>query len=616
MQRNTIHLLRCLLVVYFCLISTAHSQEANTVKDLDYGVALYDLYQQRFYSSAVYLDASLKLKKLHHHREDAELLLGSMMLYYGMHDDAEDIFKRFAKTTGSSVSNRAWFYMAKLRYQRGLFESGLKALLNIKGEFPLELQGERFRLQAMLLMALGRYSLAAEMTSQTIAKNDLFTQYNLAVAFNRSEKGVESFTILEQLIQADANNEQERMLQDKARIILAQLYIKQEKVIAAIELLHQVPLKGVFSDQALITLSWAYYKQGENPKALAPLRLLKERNSSDIQAKEAWLLQGYILEYADAKHEAKKSYDSAIIHYQKEIAKVDDAIESLQNGRFLEQLLPQLRGASQGWGWEGKLDLPKESAPYVAVMLASYQFFEALQNLRDLRYLSDQLATWDDDMPSYQHMLKLRQARYNELLPLLSLVKKDDQFKLLMSNFQAITQQLNNVVSSDDIYQLVDESQKKQLKRLESISSILEKLPVGEKRDDYQARYTLLKGRMIWSLSADFKQRIWLRQKQLNAQHKTLVSIEVKRDALASAKLTTPKMFADYQQQISVMDKQIKSLKLRVDELYTLQEEDVLRLAADALQQYRSQIELYRDQAYYRVAFIKDGALNKMGVSQ
>ena len=599
-----------LALVLLCWSTLSCAEKVTSLKDLDYGVAFFDLYQERYYSSAVNLGISLQQQKLRHHKEEAELLLGSMLLYYGMHDDAEALFTRHTESKQSPVSDRAWFYMTKLRYQRGLFDAGLKALLNIQSQLPDELESERRRLHTMLLMAQERFDLAVEVSRQTSSPDDLFAQYNLAVALKKSKKTKESYRTLYRLISLEAKTPEEAMLQHKARIILAQIHLEYGNTENAIALLLQIPFDGVFADQALITLSWAYYQHGESASALAPLRLLKERNSTDIQAKEAWLLEGYIQEHANAQHEAKKSYNSAITHYQREINRLDEVINSLGDGRFLDQLLPQLHGVSQGWGWEEHLDLPKESGPYIAVILSRDHFFEALKNLHDLRYLSDQLTTWQSDMPSYQHMLKLRQTRYNEFLPLLALVKGNKHYESLTKQHQQLTQQLDEIDQQEAIYQLLDEKAIKQLDRLSQIENTLEKLPKGDLYNSYQQRYQHLKGLLVWDLSASFKPRSWQRRKELRAQQQLLDSAAEKRKNITKTKLTTPKMFSEYEAQINDMGYQIETLSQRIDQLYTLQEEELLEQAADALQQYRSQLMLYRDQAYYRVAYIKDSALN------
>ena len=54
------------------------------------------------------------------HADEAEVLRGGMLLSYGMHREAGEIFARLIdKGAPPPVRDRAWFYLAKIRYQRG-----------------------------------------------------------------------------------------------------------------------------------------------------------------------------------------------------------------------------------------------------------------------------------------------------------------------------------------------------------------------------------------------------------------------------------------------------------------------------------------------------------------
>ena len=55
------------------------------------------------------------------------------------------------------VRNRAWFYLAKIWYQRGYLEDAATALTSIRGALPGDLEPERHLLEAQVLMYLDRY---------------------------------------------------------------------------------------------------------------------------------------------------------------------------------------------------------------------------------------------------------------------------------------------------------------------------------------------------------------------------------------------------------------------------------------------------------------------------
>jgi len=107
------------------------------VKDLAYGEVLYDFYQGNYFSATVKLEAAKALGRLPHHEEDAELMLGGLYLSYGMHLEAEDIFKKLiAKGAGPVIHDKAWYQLARVRYQKGLYEDAIRAIEEIGTSLP------------------------------------------------------------------------------------------------------------------------------------------------------------------------------------------------------------------------------------------------------------------------------------------------------------------------------------------------------------------------------------------------------------------------------------------------------------------------------------------------
>jgi tetratricopeptide (TPR) repeat protein len=85
------------------------------------------------------------------------------------------------------VRDRAWFYLGKVRYQRGLFDEALAAFARISGALPDGLAAELPMLQAQSLMALERFDSAAELLDDWQGPEGWapYARYNLGVAFVR-----------------------------------------------------------------------------------------------------------------------------------------------------------------------------------------------------------------------------------------------------------------------------------------------------------------------------------------------------------------------------------------------------------------------------------------------
>jgi hypothetical protein len=114
-----------------------------SVQDLPYGEVLFHFYQEDYFNSIVRLQIARQQERLPHHADAAELLLGGLDLSYGLRDAADDIFQRLltADTTRAAVRNRAWYYLAKISWQRGDTARAIRALAQIQGELSAATRG-------------------------------------------------------------------------------------------------------------------------------------------------------------------------------------------------------------------------------------------------------------------------------------------------------------------------------------------------------------------------------------------------------------------------------------------------------------------------------------------
>ena len=122
------------------------------------------------------------------HDDEAEVLRGGMLLSYGMHKEAGEIFAQLIERRAPpSVRDRAWYYLAKIRYQRGLIDRGRRRAGRIEKHLPPRPAGGRVLLQANVLMARGEFAGAAKVleTLRQGAGRGPYARYNLGVALVR-----------------------------------------------------------------------------------------------------------------------------------------------------------------------------------------------------------------------------------------------------------------------------------------------------------------------------------------------------------------------------------------------------------------------------------------------
>jgi tetratricopeptide (TPR) repeat protein len=214
--------------------AVAAEKVTHVIKDPHYGYTLFHFYQDHYFTSVTSLMVSQHFNRVSNHADEAEVLRGGLLLSYGMHREAGEIFAQLIEKGASpAVRDRAWFFLANIRYQRGLYAEADEALGRIEKNLPPNLEEERVLLKSNVLMALGDYAGAVTVlngvadASKEISTGatsaSLFARYNLGVALVRSGEPVRGSALLDQLGKAPTPpqaTEEFRSLRDKANVAL------------------------------------------------------------------------------------------------------------------------------------------------------------------------------------------------------------------------------------------------------------------------------------------------------------------------------------------------------------------------------------------------------------
>ena len=176
------------------LVFTAPSLPAKTIKsteELEYGTVLYDYYQKKYFSALVQQEYSFAAGNFIAASGDAQVLKGGMMLSYGMADSSEIIFDELLSGEAEEATrNKAWYYLAKLYYQKGEPARASQQLLNIVGDVPEDIHSE-YHYLASLINIQGKHLGQAESIIGEVLKDSSYEPYllyNLAIGKIQSGK--------------------------------------------------------------------------------------------------------------------------------------------------------------------------------------------------------------------------------------------------------------------------------------------------------------------------------------------------------------------------------------------------------------------------------------------
>ncbi len=272
------------------------------------------------------------------HALEAELLKGGLYLSLGEHEEAGRIFKALLNdNVPLDVRNRAWFYLAKIWYQRSYLEDAATALASIRGALPGDLEPERHLLEAQVLMYLDRYDEAIRALErwQPVNASDAWSAYarfNIGVALVRKERLDEAAKLLDAVGQIDAPTEELASLRDKANLALGFAWLKADRPAQAKAVLQRVRLEGPQSNKALLGAGWADSAEKHYTKALAPWLELRGRNLLDAAVQESYLAVPYAYAQLDADKQAAEQYMLAVTAFAEESQRIDQSIASIKSG--------------------------------------------------------------------------------------------------------------------------------------------------------------------------------------------------------------------------------------------------------------------------------------------
>ncbi|MFZ2988289.1 MAG: hypothetical protein WA086_09870, partial [Ideonella sp.] len=337
--------------------------------------------------------------------------------------------------TAPSVRRRAWFHLARMRYQAGQTEAAADALSRIDGPLANPLQDQRTLLEGQVWTQLGQAERAAaalrplaERTagpanSQADAgfgdteadRSSRYARYNLGVALIRSGDRSQGMAWLDKLGQAGAGNEEMRSLRDQANLALGYAALQAEQPEQARQWLERVRLNGLQANKALLGFGWAALALKQPKLALVPWTELASRSDTDPAVLEARLAVPQALVEMGALGPALAQFEQAIAHFEQEDALLDRSISTLRDPGWLLASAGTANGDPTPVVLQDTPDfvtpLPPPRLPplahdsHLGLVMAGAEFQRLRADQRDLQQVQSQLSRWQDKLATFQDLL-------------------------------------------------------------------------------------------------------------------------------------------------------------------------------------------------------------------
>lgn len=591
-----------------CVVAGARAAERREVANPHFGEALFQFYQEHYFSALTGLMTQQHFDRLEPHAEEAELLRGGILLSYGAHLEAGRIFERLiAAGARPETRDRAWFYLAKIRYQRGYIEQAEDAIARVAGVLPGELEEERRLLHANLLMRRERYQEAVEVLRRLPPRSDwaAYGRFNLGVALMRVDERGAGVRLLEALGRAEAHNEELAALKDKANVALAYAFLQDNQPQRAKTYLDRVRLEGLLSNKALLGLGWAHAALEQHERALVPWTELAQRHVVDAAVQESLLAVPFAYGKLGAYRQSLEGYEAALDAYVRESNRLDEAIGAIRAGKLVTNILRANPADEAGWFWRMHSPPDVPEARYLTQLLASHDFQEALKNYRDLRFLERNLDHWARQMQVYRDMVANRRQAYAERLPRVLSHERTLDVERLRGARDRQAAEIARIEREGDAVALATGKERALLDRLNRVKRALARAPDAEAAE----KHRLLSGLLAWDLSARYSERLWEAKKGLREAGRLLADAEQRRAALARAQVDAPRSFDAFAARIEALRAAIERLRPGLAAAAHAQERYLGELAVAELERQRERIAAYVTQARFAVAQIYDQAV-------
>ena len=606
-------------------INATESADAlpDELSQLIYKSALFPFYQENYFAGMTALQVAKQQNLLASNEDQADLLLGSLYLSYGMYDEAESIFLRLAeKLTDSDTSNRVWLQLAEIYFKTQSFEQAKTALERITEDLPSSLQERKTFLHGNTLLELSDHEAAVAHLS-TADRNNIWYYYglfNTGISLLNTEQKDAGYKALKHLTSATPPRKQElRTLQDKARLTLGYFELRNNKPQEAIKQFSNISLNSPYSLWGLYGLGRGAYVEEDYKNALKYWLALERHTADDVPMLEAKLAISQLYFRLGALQQSLNEFQNTIQLCEAELGKIDSTLETLNQekteGTFISQLL------------DGEIDDNKNESNYELILnrpdftsvLASRQFDNLKQSYNELHVYKSTLVHWQRSITAFNDILTTRAKAFETKLPTIMNRHESLDIKNLKHTHSELTKLAQEISETEHAQALATDDELKLLNKLNKVASKLELLKdsmPANRHNKMLEKYRLLSGILNWNLETDFKPRLRRLNKGVQELGQLLDDTNKLESELKAAQESAPSEFSDYENRITGHANTITSLLETINQLQTAIEKEVANEFIAKLETKKENLKKLHTHARFAVAQIYDLSVTNPSSSQ
>ncbi|NMP30582.1 hypothetical protein HII17_03315 [Thalassotalea sp. M1531] len=316
---------------------------------------------------------------------------------------------------------------------------------------------------------------------------------------------------------------QQQAVNDYAQLLLAQLYVKQQRFESAYYELKEFPQYSPYTESALFTFAYAAQKHGQYSIALTLLALMqKQYPYSNLAWQSAVLFAGQVAEQKSLA-QGLASYEQAEQFYLQRLTDLNDFQQRfLATDNLLDFVMPKLTSdtAVKENQPSSTLELFKKqnvfsSDEWLQKALLDPSLKTDFQYLKELDLLSVHLRQQQQKSHWLADTIKLNKQRKSEIVVAQQQQSHQELIAELKRQHLRLSQVVELAEQDYDVQRFSSQTEADWLKRIKKSKQLISSIDGQRNIEDYQERLSRVEGVLTWRLSQKMPIRLWQHKKQL-----------------------------------------------------------------------------------------------------
>ncbi len=606
-------------------VLTAGPSHGDELKDLYFGEALFYAHQGLYFEALERLDTEVKqhgridepeLDTLYSHIDDADFSLGDFELRYRMHHRAgRAITAVLEAAVDDVVRNDAAYRLARIHFQKNQLPEALRALDRIEGEVPESIRDDIEFLRANVFLGEDRPEATIEILEDLQDSPEFggFASYNLGIAYLQSGRRQDALEQLDRAGSIATDDPGELAIRDKSNLVAGTIHLESEEYELAIPYLNRVRLDGPFSNQALLSAGWASMSIENIERAVVPWSILADREVTDRAAQEAMLALPFAYGKLEVHGRAAVYYGRALDSFTAEIDKLNESIDSIREGKFLDALVREEIRKDKDWVIHLRALPEAPETYYLMELLASHDFQTGLQNYLDLADLRRKLVAWHTSYDAYDDMVGVRREHYEPLLPEIDTEFRELDFRmrLRVEQHKMLVQRRDDLLTTPRPEFLATPEEQAMFDRLNALE-----LQAIAGNPETLRRIKRLKGVLTFRVETEYHERFSEFDRNLRTLDEAMAVAQAQYEQYVRVRQAATHSYEGYEKPVNRLRVHSNNAINKIDLLMARQGRLLEQVAVEELVARRSRLETFGDKARFALADSYDRATQAQARSE